>query len=110
MRISDWSSDVCSSDLQRRGRRPFLAEVAVIAFGCEGDMEAAIVEGLAGVEVDRTGQAALDQVGGRILVDLDRSQQFGGDVGEVPRLPAVARRKGVAAVEDRKSTRLNSSH
>src|SRR3546814_5458912 len=61
MRISDWSSDVCSSDL------------------CEGDMEAAIVEGLAGVEVDRTGQAALDQVGGRILVDLDRSQQFGGD-------------------------------
>src|SRR3546814_1690740 len=81
MRISDWSSDVCSSDL------------------CEGDMEAAIVEGLAGVEVDRTGQAALDQVGGRILVDLDRSQQFGGDVGEVQRLPADARRKGVAAVE-----------
>src|SRR3546814_20581479 len=62
-------------------------------------MEAAIVEGLAGVEVDRTGQAALDQVGGRILVDLDRSQQFGGDVGEVQRLPADARRKGVAAVE-----------
>src|SRR3546814_6585069 len=62
-------------------------------------MEAAIVEGLAGVEADRTGQAALDQVGGRILVDLDRSQQFGGDVGEVQRLPADARRKGVAAVE-----------
>src|SRR3546814_8032111 len=38
------------ADQQRRGRRPFLAEVAVIAFGCEGDMEAAIVEGLAGVE------------------------------------------------------------
>src|SRR3546814_16380743 len=27
MRISDWSSDVCSTDLQRRDRRRFLAAV-----------------------------------------------------------------------------------
>src|SRR3546814_172080 len=89
------------ADQEGSGRRPFLAEIAVIGLGRESDVEAAIVEGLARVEVDRAGKAALDQVGGGVLVDLDRPEQFGRHVGEVDRLSTDTGGKGVAAVEFR---------
>src|SRR3546814_5451952 len=127
MRISDWSSDVCSSDLhtaQRVAERQ--AEAALERFGDEGRLALAVA-------------ASLDfQVAGLLqflpVPDID-SHGFpfalGGTDGGRPSVqrgfytggaPAVGRarkdvRRGGAwpggrhcAGSDRKSTRLNSSH
>src|SRR3546814_9168491 len=110
MRISDWSSDVCSSDLLHRAK------------------------------LDHPADAAFEEVGALGLVDEDAVDQFGrklleGDraVGPCGRyLAAVEGRKAQGRAEpahrqlvgialeavgrdaddalDRKSTRLNSSH
>src|SRR3546814_11702900 len=93
MRISDWSSDVCSSDL------PFLRHVAVIGLDVEAEQHAVLIARLARVEVDRARQPALDHLDGGVLVDLDRTAQFGRHVGEVYRLTVVAGRAGIKAVE-----------
>ena len=79
--------------------RPFLAEIAVIRLGAQPDVEALIVERLAGVEVDRTCKAAFDHVGGRVLADDYRAEQFRRNVGEVNRLTVDASGECVAAVE-----------
>src|SRR3546814_1841540 len=95
MRISDWSSDVCSSDLA------MLAEV------------------LAGraVLLDRAG--GRDVVGGDLVAE-QRQQAGALDVGdrrrrgahalEIGRMLHVGRIPVPAVGLDRKSTRLNSSH
>src|SRR3546814_16690476 len=97
MRISDWSSDVCSSDLADRRRDAItelmriglLARAIVVA---AADVERALeilghVERKRGLEFDLARDAALDQRGprrfvhrrlreqfGRILIELDRDQ------------------------------------
>src|SRR3546814_5154185 len=102
MRISDWSSDVCSSDLQK-GRR---------------DVQHLQQLGIPFIAVD------IEQHGARGIADI-------ADVlvalGQLPHQPAVYRAKGKFAfggllarirdvvqypfeLGDRKSTRLNSSH
>jgi hypothetical protein len=83
--------------------RPFLGEVAVVGLARERDVEPVVVERLARVEVDRAGEAAFDHVGGGVLVDIDRAEQFGRHVGEVQRLPADAGGERVAAVEFRRT-------
>src|SRR3546814_7430928 len=106
MRISDWSSDVCSADL-------------------------ALAGGLATVPVTtlEAGAAAVgeDEFGGRapllVVLDAKRSDLYGQwfDADGLPLTPPLAApvemlwqsRPAAAAVRlagDRKSTRLNSSH
>src|SRR3546814_9849782 len=46
MRISDWSSDVCSSDLGEEGQRR-RRQQRVLAFGAGGDLDAGVGGGFA---------------------------------------------------------------
>src|SRR3546814_3651607 len=99
MRISDWSSDVCSSDLLR-GAPPHLLEIEHIGWTAQvlrrpfrKGAEAAFVKADIGV-ID----IAVDDVGHRIANHLP--PQFVGRTGDECNVGSV----------DRKSTRLNSSH
>src|SRR3546814_3129242 len=117
MRISDWSSDVCSSDLlatatrggagaaedhARRGQRVvgvgkvFLAELAA-------DDQA----GAAAAHFEQVveGDVAERFLGGEVAVACDRGLDRVQDVDR-----RGARIEDVVAAVDRKSTRLNSSH
>src|SRR3546814_5891541 len=107
MRISDWSSDVCSSDLT--------ADSAVVTFRAEGRLD----EGIA-CKVD-TGRA-LVEAGLHPAAGGTGTQACSGDM----LLEALAACTGVTlnavataidfklaggrVIVDRKSTRLNSSH
>src|SRR3546814_2985238 len=127
MRISDWSSDVCSSDLLAVFIGIFPGFVGGLDFGLEF-LETRL---LFRREV---GRVALEraQIPGVIVGDMGRgndadfgqpltcAQGFGGGrelvghetVEEIPIDPALGRRVGekVEIDPDRKSTRLNSSH
>src|SRR3546814_6738065 len=109
MRISDWSSDVCSSDLDFR-------------VGDEGDAGAAAVRRRTQfLEPAKRGAArktlAIEQLVAR---DLDhRVGRQGVDDADPDTMEAARRRIGLAFElparmehrhEDRKSTRLNSRH
>src|SRR3546814_3674688 len=115
MRISDWSSDVCSSDLAPKGLLDSLG---------------------GGASIDGTGIARIGRrsIAGEALLrqllaydDAGAVAQLGGQVahngreglrgGEGPRDLAPHFREGLrlarfrkADIQDRKSTRLNSSH
>src|SRR3546814_7483744 len=108
MRISDWSSDVCSSDLR--------AKNIIIATGSS-------VTPLPGVEVDNDKQIIVDSTGALELAKVPGHMVVigGGVIGL--ELGSVWRRLGakVTVVEyldqilpgldgDRTSTRLNSRH
>src|SRR3546814_5726767 len=103
MRISDWSSDVCSSDLgdmnplhidpdaaRRAGfDRPILHGLCTYGIACR-----AVIEGFAGWDPERLASLAARFSapvfpGDALVIDLWRD----GDI-----------------ISDRKSTRLNSSH
>src|SRR3546814_1558803 len=110
MRISDWSSDVCSSDLARAVHAVAAEAVEAEIFlgdqpvGGLNDIRLGVehVEHVAGLE---TGALAdLEVVEIMPWRDLDRARaQFGIGMFVGDHLEA-------AAGEDRKSTRLNSSH
>src|SRR3546814_8825567 len=109
MRISDWSSDVCSSDLADR-------------YAVHGDRE-----WQRNVEMGVAAGRQRDAVAETVRDQPQHGQQQGGEVGFAPR-PADAlfeqRRSeqtddqeqrappatGAERAGDRKSTRLNSSH
>src|SRR3546814_1397846 len=103
MRISDWSSDVCSSDLDAPLRPPRLdaeqrESVDHPAFE-RGDVGAHVAPAPRQVELDIADALARPMIGitppaPRIINRELRVQQFGG----------------IGARPDRKSTRLNSSH
>src|SRR3546814_6938898 len=90
MRISDWSSDVCSSDLASViGEPPVLADPARQALGRPSQMlMAGVAQGL--VRLDATGQVEPGIAERWIVIDDGMSYTF--------------------RIGDRKSTRLNSSH
>src|SRR3546814_9371970 len=97
MRISDWSSDVCSSDLQvTSAGTPYQGPRSPISVG-KFDNQSSFMRGVFSDGVDRVGNQAKTilvshlQQSGRFNV-LDRTNM--GEIGQ----------------EDRKSTRLNSSH
>src|SRR3546814_2709349 len=104
MRISDWSSDVCSSDLQALGHPLQLGVVEILEDG-----KAAQQLGRGSAHVDRRhGPAAgvdvlgLDaQIAGEILAD-DAGIAHLLDLLDPPA-------EGEALEPDRKGTRLNSS-
>src|SRR3546814_7387728 len=105
MRISDWSSDVCSSDLadrgEPRGREPvgfhdsmaeFVAETDEVAFGVDDDLLDD-----AGALFEQPTQRMCLTAAAIALDQQARGQQFlKVDIGRL--------------AQDRKSTRLNSSH
>src|SRR3546814_3651960 len=97
MRISDWSSDVCSSDLRVGARLARLAaeyDVARHRF-----VEARGRQAVGSGQVDQRQRAAVGEARvPRLPLDGDP-----GIIGDL--LPRAGQR-----VEDRKSTRLNSSH
>src|SRR3546814_8174774 len=92
MRISDWSSDVCSSDLQLRGVPP----------AAGGPGHRALHLALEALALQQ--HASLQER----LLPLPRQDPLPQlrAAGHLPRQPAAAR----GADPDRKSTRLNSSH
>src|SRR3546814_3359191 len=108
MRISDWSSDVCSSDLglhlvEARAHQHLDVATAEPARGA-----AAVHRGIAAAEhqhalADPSDVAEVD-VGQPVEADVDVRRAFPAP-GQVEVAPARG-----AAAEDRKSTRLNSSH
>src|SRR3546814_6770266 len=89
MRISDWSSDVCSSDLQQggSGMRGLPLDLGMIHFVGIGGI------GMSGIA--------------EVLANLGYQVQ-GSDMSENANVQRL-RKLGVK-VADRKSTRLNSSH
>src|SRR3546814_4804209 len=105
MRISDWSSDVCSSDLLYFERHD--GEAAT----CE-DFVKAIEEG-AGIDLAQFrlwyGQAGTPRITARIASDAatgDRTLHLAQSIPPTPGQPD----KAPMETADRKSTRLNSSH
>src|SRR3546814_2797442 len=104
MRISDWSSDVCSPDLPAAHRDILAPRVAVV----EQRHDAA--PGFLGLhEIERT-QAHIAHLG--ITPERRAIARFGlprlDRIGALPEGTCVARRKFL--IKDRKSTRMNSSH
>src|SRR3546814_5073977 len=104
MRISDWSSDVCSSDLDRVDRmteadHDFLLLDARLDVGFRF---VRIVVALLDLERDFVGAAVLGTAQ-RTDAAADRRVHVGAGTGDNAR----GERRGI---EDRKSTRLNSSH
>src|SRR3546814_5232598 len=98
MRISDWSSDVCSSDLDRTV--VIAAERAVVdALGLE-EYDGVIV-------LDRRDQQPLGVIGVRRDHRLHAADMRHDTFG---RLAVRLATEDAAAERDRKSTRLNSSH
>src|SRR3546814_5355015 len=103
MRISDWSSDVCPSDLYRR-----LLAAQRRAIGVIGRLKPRDV----GDILPQRQLAVHREVRERlILVELvgKRRPRF-LELLEIRRSPPVAQRTGRIERRDRKSTRLNSSH
>src|SRR3546814_16723821 len=80
MRIRDWSSDVCSSDLQRGGMsRVFISrDMASVALGAD---EVAGAFRDAGVEVVRTGSRGLFRIEPLVEVDTPEGRLGFGPVG-----------------------------
>src|SRR3546814_9750651 len=103
MRISDWSSDVCSSDLQERpGQRQLLALDGVEPAAADTDIEveAHLDDGLAQPQViEHFGQGIADHLLGAGLTE-----------GEAPQKNVVLQRGrrvvGVGAVEGHRVRRL----
>src|SRR3546814_2242286 len=106
MRISDWSSDVCSSDLLARELTlptALQANVNTTLLFAEGAMDLAAL-------AQRITAATNIPVHVRpdALLGLDRFLPKLGNAGASS--PALAAPTTVALTGDRKSTRLNSSH
>src|SRR3546814_7748467 len=127
MRISDWSSDVCSSDLRLRAQQVLRAGRWLIEQVVAGELGAIRTQRVDDL-LPRRGERILDAVAIRVqVVECAR----GGEVVQVQctgvglRRQAVGERRPVGKAgaerllvvkvlmklgQDRKSTRLNSSH
>src|SRR3546814_1433103 len=97
MRISDWSSDVCSSDLQG-GIERHAHDLAVVARRADDAADGRAVAVLVLQAVARADHVAR------------RRGNPARKLGAARVDSAVDHRDGDAAAGDRKSTRLNSSH
>src|SRR3546814_1669360 len=125
MRISDWSSDVCSSDLVARD----VDQVADLQPGCRLHALVAAVAGVEGEAVQRRADAlrtgVARQLHAEAAVDLGyEAAAVAGAVGVPPAIALAEELEGLAEQVgtgqrqvvggyvggDRKSPRLNSSH
>src|SRR3546814_7580752 len=104
MRISDWSSDVCSSDLQR-------LDALIPDFVANGPSQDEVDRAVTSVVANRI--KGLEQVGGfgGKAVALAEGALYANDPGFYKKQLAGYAEVTPASVQaDRKSTRLNSSH
>src|SRR3546814_6876858 len=113
MRISDWSSDVCSSDL-RNGVAEEVEALAVLVRPGRADLGPVRILAVAGDAIEHEGGAV--GFGGHVsspsrcraatvAADAEnKARPIGRGVMPAARLP------GRGSCTDRKSTRLNSSH
>src|SRR3546814_5831870 len=113
MRISDWSSDVCSSDLGPRGRRAFPQDIMAIGAkqhrlagqsdhmfpGGQGRIEQRFERGAAATERRRPRRG---EEAGKKAEPVANARQW--------QVERPTRRETAAKGADRKSTRLHSSH
>src|SRR3546814_10531753 len=109
MRISDWSSDVCSSDLVGLALTDHVARL--LAAGLAVDLGAAmLVFGFQGQPIDAFGGA--DRGGGQTGKGLQGAQVDGLEAFRVQRVEGQQAPRLLVDEQwaDRKSTRLNSSH
>src|SRR3546814_9217682 len=110
MRISDWSSDVCSSDLLNdifaaAGFSRVSADVQAVGIGVANLVATVIGMSL----IDRVGRKPLLMVGagGTGIALAGVATIYSTGTGQTLLLPALI---GFILFLDRKSTRLNSSH
>src|SRR3546814_3964094 len=105
MRISDWSSDVCSSDLQDQIAAK-LSEYALLTKSAEASAAAAdkaqLLKSIEELGLPSTTMAYLKPF---LITSEDRRLQALANLETVMTEHELCR-----AVTDRKSTRLNSSH
>src|SRR3546814_3268038 len=109
MRISDWSSDVCSSDLAlTKGANQ---AVALTAGGTLDLGVASIDTGTADLALQSGDLLAMttDLSGANVTLRGDQGIELGGDVTATGDL-SLASRDAAIVQTDRKSTRLNPSH
>src|SRR3546814_6526031 len=109
MRISDWSSDVCSSDLQPHAPRPAAAREEDVG---AADAKIGAVDRLEGI-VEANARAALLAEDAAADAADARIERVRIDVKFIRQAIEISHgklAKGRHAVVDRKSTRLNSSH
>src|SRR3546814_10460888 len=98
LRISDWSSDVCSSDLNVGARVAHVVERAAVALG-RFDQCRLVAQPVVKARGDvESGVDRRDGVADEVVAHL------------APRIGDAEDERPGARGEDRKSTRLNSSH
>src|SRR3546814_3973702 len=112
MRISDWSSDVCSSDLPER-RYPQ-------GYAIHRRRRRPLPEERPPTEAEQNGEEIADivQIPERLVEQPDLTRHvwifihpYGRSLDEIARRLGISRRRAKRLPErDRKSTRLNSSH
>src|SRR3546814_3084502 len=128
MRISDWSSDVCSSDLPRSGAGFDADFIGLDLLG--RDRRTAVWRGIRGIETTALEALAVGEIKVRIVDDLIEHREARRDAVEGPTVLEIKVGRGetkwyyrssidplLSAVSytgnqaeaDRKSTRLNSS-
>src|SRR3546814_1918573 len=109
MRISDWISDVYSSDLVEGGECDRDRELEMIARGGEGDRGRAWIISLDQLAHPEADEELHDEIDGQRDRDPD---DVAGDGDDLAALEAEHRDDGEEQCDegDRKSTRLNSSH
>src|SRR3546814_3630018 len=109
MRISDWSSDVCSSDLARLF--PTISLTGLLGFASDalsGLFDGGAFAWSAGGDASAT---IFDFGGRRAGVDVSKAQRDAALSSYEGAIQTAFREVADAlAVQDRKSTRLNSSH
>src|SRR3546814_2660786 len=107
MRISDWSSDVCSSDLAAGGKAETItADVVLVSIGRKPNTDGLALE-KAGLSTNKRGQIEIDHDFATAIPGIWAI----GDVVPGPMLAHKAEDEGIAVADniDRESTRLNSS-
>src|SRR3546814_7386074 len=111
MRISDWSSDVCSSDLQRRAAAYGLMvdDRGQAAVGVDPPIFGRQMIALEHVHREQLMRKPDLFEHDRDLVAVRRGGEINVDHAGFPSAK-MARAAAKAASKDRKSTRLNSSH
>src|SRR3546814_3748607 len=110
MRISDWSSDVCSSDLGRPYRRNVAWHIVEAAVHLRAELIITVVGQQLEITRQSVARLELDAFGGqfaRLGDDVVRQIEY-----TVPFLDVESRDRDqrVSFRLDRKRTRLNSSH
>src|SRR3546814_2670059 len=107
MRISDWSSDVCSSDLRSTDAvSAELPAAATLQERLDFVLQYARRGGASTAEASASASRGLNV---NVRKDAIESLEFQQD-RELGLTVYIGQRKGHATTGDRKSTRLNSSH